>query len=169
MSIQTGEIVPDLAIQAVASETRSCQTGELFAQRKVLLFGVPGAFTPTCSNKHLPGYVTHLPEFLARGISVMCLAVNDAYVMQAWAAVQHVPPELLMLADGNASFTRALGLELDGTAFGMGIRARRFALYAENGIVKLLQVESPGELRVSTAEAMLAAIEKPSWADTPTN
>ncbi|MFA6229381.1 MAG: peroxiredoxin [Rhodanobacter sp.] len=168
MSIQTGDIVPDLAIQSVASEPRSCQTGELFAQRKVVLFGVPGAFTPTCSNKHLPGYVTHLPEFLARGIRVMCLAVNDAFVMQAWAAAQHVPPELLMLADGNASFTRALGLELDGTAFGMGVRARRFALYAENGIVKLLQVESPGELRVSTAEAMLAAIEKLSWSDSQT-
>jgi len=158
MHIQTGDIVPDIAIQAVASETRSCQTGELFAGRNVLLFGVPGAFTPTCSNKHLPGYVSHLPEFLARGVSLMCLAVNDAYVMQAWAAAQHVPPELLMLADGNASFTRALGLELDGTAFGMGMRARRFALFAEDGVVRLLQVEAPGELRVSTAEAMFNAI-----------
>lgn len=158
MLIQTGDIVPDIAIQAVASEASSCQTAELFAGRNVLLFGVPGAFTPTCSNKHLPGYVSHLPEFLAHDISVMCLAVNDAYVMQAWAAAQHVPPELLMLADGNASFTRTLGLELDGTAFGMGMRTRRFALYAESGIVKLLHLESPGELRVSTAEAMLAAI-----------
>ena len=98
-------------------------------------------------------------EFQARGIAVICLAVNDAYVMQAWATAQHVPPGLLMLADGNASFTRALGLELDGSDFGMGIRARRFALYAEDGVVRELQLEAPGELRVSTAEAMLAAIE----------
>ncbi|MFC5525508.1 peroxiredoxin [Rhodanobacter ginsengisoli] len=159
MSIQPGETLPDIAIQVIDRETRSHQTGALFAGRKVLLFGVPGAFTPTCSNKHLPGYVAHFPEFQARGISVMCLAVNDAYVMQAWAAAQQVPAGLLMLADGNASFTRALGLELDGTAFGMGLRARRFALYAEDGVVRLLQVEAPGELRVSTAEAMLAAID----------
>jgi len=89
---------------------------------------------------------------------VMCLAVNDAYVMQAWAAAQQVPAGLLMLADGNASFTRALGLELDGSDFGMGLRARRFALYAEDGVVRQLHLEAPGELRVSTAEAMLAAI-----------
>jgi peroxiredoxin len=88
----------------------------------------------------------------------MCLAVNDAYVMQAWAASQKVPPELLMLADGNGSFTRALGLDLDGSAYGMGLRARRFALYAEDGVVKLLHVEAPGEFRVSTAEAVLEAI-----------
>lgn len=160
MPIQTGDSVPDIAVQTVAGQIRPSQTRELFAKRNVLLFGVPGAFTPTCSNKHLPGYVRHLPEFLARGISVMCLAVNDAYVMQAWAASQHVPPELLLLADGNANFTRALGLELDGTTFGMGLRTRRFALYAEDGVVKILQIESPGELRVSTAEAMLATITR---------
>ncbi|MDE2248630.1 MAG: peroxiredoxin [Xanthomonadaceae bacterium] len=158
MPIETGDVVPDLPIQVVANETRSCQTGALFAQRKALLFGVPGAFTPTCSNEHLPGYIARLPQFLARGIRVMCLAVNDAYVMKAWAAAQHVPPELLMLADGNASFTRALGLELDGSAYGMGLRARRFALYAENGVVRQLHLEAPGELRVSSAEAMLAAL-----------
>lgn len=158
MSIQPGETIPDIAIQVIDRETPSRQTSVLFGGRKVLLFGVPGAFTPTCSNKHLPGYVAHFSEFQARGISVMCLAVNDAYVMQAWAAAQQVPAGLLMLADGSASFTRALGLELDGTAFGMGLRARRFALFAEDGVVRLLQVEAPGELRVSTAEAMLAAI-----------
>ncbi len=159
MSIQPGETIPDIAIQVIDREAQSRQTSALFAGRKGLLFGVPGAFTPTCSNKHLPGYVAHFPEFQARGIEVMCLAVNDVYVMQAWAAAQQVPTGLLMLADGNASFTRALGLELDGTAFGMGLRARRFALYAEDGVVRLLQVEAPGELRVSTAEAMLAAID----------
>jgi peroxiredoxin len=158
MSIQVGQTVPDVEIRAIGAEIEQTQTGPLFAGRKVVLFAVPGAFTPTCSNRHLPGYVKHFAEFQARGIEVMCLAVNDAYVMQAWAASQQVPPKLLMLADGNGSFTRALGLELDGSAYGMGLRAKRFALYAEDGVVKLLQVEAPGEFRVSTAEAMLEAI-----------
>ena len=158
MTIQAGDTIPDIAISVIDGETRPCQTAELFANRKVVLFAVPGAFTPTCSTQHLPGYVQHLDAFRARGIEVMCLSVNDAYVMQAWAVSQQVPAGLLMLADGNAAFTRALGLELDGTGFGMGLRARRFALYAENGVVRLLQVEAPGEMRVSSAEAMLAAV-----------
>ena len=158
MSIQPGDTIPDTAVQLIDGGIRPSQTGALFAGRKVLLFGVPGAFTPTCSNKHLPGYSAHFAEFRALGIDVMCLAVNDGYVMQAWATSQQVPTGLLMLADGNANFTRALGLELDGSAFGMGLRTRRFALYAEDGMVRLVQVEAPGELRVSSAEAMLAAI-----------
>ena len=158
MTIQPGSPIPDMAIAVAGADVQPRRTGELFAAQNALLFGVPGAFTPTCSNRHLPGYIRHLAEFHQRGIRVMCLAVNDAYVMQAWAASQQVPAELLMLADGNASFTRALGLELDGTAFGMGLRCRRFALYAQDGVVRLLQVEAPGELRVSTAEAMLEAI-----------
>jgi glutaredoxin/glutathione-dependent peroxiredoxin len=160
MTIQPGDTLPDVAIKMIDGDIRPVHTGALFGGRKAVLFGVPGAFTPTCSNHHLPGYVAAFAEFQARGIAVMCLAVNDAYVMQAWAAAQHVPRGLLMLADGNASFTRALGLELDGSDFGMGIRARRFALYAEDGVVRQLQLEAPGELRVSTAEAMLAAIGK---------
>jgi peroxiredoxin len=159
MTIQPGHPIPDVAIRVVDSELQTRQTGELFADRKVVLFGVPGAFTPTCSNKHLPGYIAHMAEFAQRDITVMCLAVNDAYVMQAWAASLRVPPDLLMLADGNANFTRALGLELDGSAFGMGLRARRFALYAENGVVRQLQLEAPGEFRVSTAEAMLETFD----------
>lgn len=158
MSIQPGDTIPDTAIQLIDGDIQPSQTGTLFAGRKVLLFGVPGAFTPTCSHKHLPGYSAHYSEFRALGIDVMCLAVNDGYVMQAWAASQQVPAGLLMLADGNASFTRALGLELDGSAFGMGLRTRRFALYAEDGVVRMVHVEAPGELRVSSAEAMLAAI-----------
>lgn len=158
MSIQVGQTLPDVEIRAIGDSVEQVHTGPLFAGRKVVMFAVPGAFTPTCSNRHLPGYVQHFAEFQSRGIAVMCLAVNDAYVMQAWAAAQHVPPALLMLADGNGSFTRALGLDLDGSAYGMGVRARRFALYAEDGVVRLLQVEAPGEFRVSTAEAMLEAI-----------
>ena len=159
MTIQPGDTLPDTAIKVIDGDIQPVRTGALFRGRKAVLFGVPGAFTPTCSNRHLPGYVAAFDEYRARGITVMCLAVNDAYVMQAWAAAQHVPPGLLMLADGNASFTRALGLELDGSDFGMGIRARRFALYAEDGVVRQLQLEAPGELRVSTAEAMLAAVD----------
>ena len=158
MSIQPGDTIPDVALQCIDGSIQPAQTSALFAGRKVVLFGVPGAFTPTCSNKHLPGYTDHFDTFRQRGLTVMCLAVNDAFVMQAWAASQEVPAGLLMLADGNGSFTRALGLELDGTAFGMGLRARRFALYADDGVVRLLQVEAPGEFRVSSAEAMLASI-----------
>jgi len=160
MLIQPGKMIPDVSVQLIDDSIKKCRTSELFAAKKVLLFGVPGAFTPTCSNKHLPGYVDHLADFLARDITVMCLAVNDAYVMQAWATSLQVPPALLMIADGNAGFTVSMGLELDGTAFGMGMRVKRFALYAVDGAVQLLHVEAPGELRVSTAEAMLAAIEQ---------
>jgi peroxiredoxin len=158
MIIQPGKMIPDASVQVIDSEVRKCRTGELFATRKVVMFGVPGAFTPTCSNKHLPGYVNHLANFRERDIIVMCLAVNDAHVMQAWAASLKVPVELLMIADGNAGFTKSMELELDGTAFGMGVRVKRFALYAEDGVVRLLHVEAPGEFRVSSAEAMLEAI-----------
>jgi peroxiredoxin len=158
MSIQPGDTIPDATVQRIDGDIQQAQTGTLFAGCKVLLFGVPGAFTPTCSNKHLPGYSKRFAEFGELGIDVMCLAVNDGYVMQAWAASQQVPAGLLMLADGNASFTRALGLELDGRAFGMGLRTRRFALYAEDGVARIVQVEAPGELRVSSAEAMLEAV-----------
>lgn len=158
MSIQVGQTVPDVDIRVIGGEIRQATTGELFASRKVLMFAVPGAFTPTCSNRHLPGYVQHFQAFKERGVEVMCLAVNDAYVMQAWAQAQKVPDDLLMLADGNGAFTRALGLELDGSTYGMGLRSKRFALYAENGVVKQLRVEAPGEFRVSTAEAALEAL-----------
>ncbi len=159
MSIQIGQPLPDIEIKAIVDgRIEPGHTGALFAGRKAVLFAVPGAFTPTCSEKHLPSYVRHHADFQARGIAVYCLAVNDAYVMQAWAAAQHVPPGLLLLADGNADFTRALGLERDGSAYGMGLRARRFALYAEDGVVRQLHVEAPGEFRVSSAEAMLAAL-----------
>lgn len=160
MTIQIGQPLPDLEIKAIVDgEIQLLQTASLFAHRKVVLFAVPGAFTPTCSNKHLPGYVQHFAEFQQRGVDVVCMAVNDAYVMQAWARDQRVPPGMVMLADGNASFTQALGLELDGAAYGMGLRSRRFALYAEDGVVRQLHLEAPGEFRASSAEAMLAALD----------
>lgn len=159
MTIQIGQTLPDMEVTVIdnGADVQRVSTMSLFTDRKVVLFAVPGAFTPTCSERHLPGYVKHFDEFKARNIEVYGMAVNDAYVMQAWAVSQHVPPGLKLLADGNGSFTQSLGLEMDGSAYGMGMRSRRFALYAENGIVKLLNIESPGELRVTTAEAMLAA------------
>lgn len=159
MSIQIGQTLPDMDVCVIDDgAARQVRSAELFAGTRSVLFGVPGAFTPTCSDHHLPGYIDHYEAFRERGIEVVCLAVNDAYVMQAWAAVQQVPKGMKMLADGNASFTRALGLEFDGSAYGLGVRARRFALYAEDGVVRQLHVEAPGEFRVSTAEAMLRAL-----------
>lgn len=157
--IQIGQPLPDTTVRVVDDSIHEARTGPLLGHGKVLLFGVPGAFTPTCSEKHLPGYVAAFAAFQARGVRVACLAVNDAFVMRAWATQRHVPRELVLIADGNADFTCALGLELDRRAYGMGLRARRFALHAVDGVVKLLQVEAPGELKVSTAEAMLAAID----------
>jgi len=159
MTIHSGDTLPDIDVQLVDGDIHPCRTGELFAGREVVMFGVPGAFTPTCSSQHLPGYVKHFDAFTRHGVTVACLAVNDGHVMKAWAASQQIPQGLLMIADGNAAFTRAMGLELDGSAFGMGLRARRFALHAENGVVRQLQIEAPGELRVSTAGAMLALLE----------
>ena len=160
MTIQIGQALPDTPITVIDGEAdlQRTTTAPLFAGRKVVLFAVPGAFTPTCSERHLPGYVRHFDLFKARGVEVYCMAVNDAYVMKAWATAQRVPAGLKLLADGNGAFTQALGLEMDGSAYGMGMRARRFSLYAENGVVKSLHVESPGELRVTTAEAMLDAV-----------
>jgi glutaredoxin/glutathione-dependent peroxiredoxin len=160
MTIQIGQPLPDAEIAVVDGEAdiQRCSTAQLFATRNVVLFAVPGAFTPTCSEHHLPGYVRYFDAFKARGVEVYCLAVNDAYVMKAWAQAQHVPVGLKLLADGNGAFTQSLGLQMDGSAYGLGMRSRRFALYAENGIVKSLHIESPGELRVTTAEAMLESI-----------
>lgn len=158
--LQQGDTIPstDLSVIDGTADAIGTTTAALFTNKHVVMFGVPGAFTPTCSEQHLPGYVSQFEAFRQRGIEVYCLAVNDAFVMQAWAASQHVPDGFKLLADGNGNFTRAMGLELDGSAYGMGLRARRFALYAENGVVKQLHIEAPGELRVSTAEAMLDAI-----------
>lgn len=156
MTIQVGQALPDIELTVIDGDAvQRLPASQLFAGRKAVLFAVPGAFTPTCSTRHLPGYVDRVDAFARHGVDVLCLAVNDAYVMQAWAASQHVPAGLKLLADGNGSFTRALGLEFDGSSYGMGLRAKRFALYAEDGIVRQLHVEAPGELRVSSAEAML--------------
>ena len=155
MSIQIGDKIPQATLNYLKDGVQAINTDELFAGKKVVLFAVPGAFTPTCSAKHLPGYVAKSEEFQKRGIDVACLSVNDAFVMGAWAKSQEVPDSVQMLADGNGVFTKALGLELDATAFGMGLRAKRFALYAEDGVVKQLFVEAPGEFKVSAADYVL--------------
>ncbi len=159
MAIQAGDRIPAAELAEIRKDgLQKVSTAELFGGRKVLLFSVPGAFTPTCSERHLPGYVERFADFQARGIDVACVAVNDAFVMQAWGREQQVPEGLRMLADGNGDFVRALGLDMDATRYGMGVRGKRFALYAEDGVVKALAVEASGEFRVSSAEAMLAAI-----------
>jgi peroxiredoxin len=160
MTIQTGDRLPQAPLNELRDGVQAVSTDEVFAGRNVVLFAVPGAFTPTCSAKHLPGYVEKLDAFRARGVEVACVSVNDAFVMGAWARDQQVPEGLRMLADGNGAFTRALGLELDATPFGMGLRSKRFALYAEDGVVKQLHVEAPGEFKVSAADFVLENLPK---------
>lgn len=158
MSIQVGDRLPEVPLQRIREGVETVDTHALFGDGKVVIFAVPGAFTPTCSERHLPGFVEHYDEFRHKGVDVACLSVNDPFVMQAWGQSQHVPDGLMMLADGNAEFTRALGLELDASAYGMGTRAKRFALYAEDGVVRQLYVEAPGEFRVSSAEHVLSQL-----------
>jgi len=158
MTIKVGDTIPNATLNYIKDGVQAINTDEIFKGKKVVLFSVPGAFTPTCSAKHLPGYVEKLADFNKRGVDVACLAVNDAFVMNAWAKDQKVPENLRMLADGNGTFSKALGLEMDGSAFGLGMRGKRFALYAENGVVKQLHIEAPGEFKVSDAGSMLAAL-----------
>ena len=155
MTIQVGDRIPAATLNYLKDGVQAISTDEIFRGNKVVLFSVPGAFTPTCSAKHLPGYVEKIDEFRKRGYKVACIAVNDAFVMKAWAKDQNVPEDVMMLADGNGAFAKALGLEMDASAFGMGVRGKRFALIAEDGVVKQLHVEAPGEFKVSSAEHVL--------------
>ena len=133
------------------------QSDELFKGRKVVLFAVPGAFTPGCSKKHLPGFIAYAHKLKEKGIdTIACLSVNDAYVMKAWAEASGAGDAILMLADGSADYTRLLGLELDSSRFGMGIRSRRYAMLIEDGVVKELFIDPPGQIELSTAENVLA-------------
>ena len=156
MSVQPGDSIPEVVLKYINDGVQAIDTPTLFQSRNMVLFAVPGAFTPTCSERHLPSFIEHFDTFRKQGIEVACMAVNDPFVMQAWADNQHVPAGLRMLADGNADFTRALGLQMDASGFGMGTRSKRFALYADDGVVRSVFVEAPGEFRVSSAEHMLA-------------
>ncbi|HEY5971101.1 MAG TPA: peroxiredoxin [Pseudoxanthomonas sp.] len=155
MSIQIGDHIPETTLKRIREGVETIDTPTLFNGHKAVLFAVPGAFTPTCSERHLPGFVQHFEDFRSRGIDVYCVSVNDPFVMQAWGKSLDVPHGLQMLADGNADFTRALGLEMDASGYGMGIRSKRYALYAEDGVVRKLWVESPGEFKVSSADHVL--------------
>jgi glutaredoxin/glutathione-dependent peroxiredoxin len=159
MTIQVGDKLPEATLNSVGKDIQALSTSDIFKGKTVVLFAVPGAFTPTCSAKHLPGFVERVAAIRAKGVdTIACVAVNDAFVMQAWAKSQDVPEDILMLADGNGAFTQLLGLELDATAFGMGMRSKRFALVAQDGVVKQLFVEAPGEFKVSSAEHVLSAL-----------
>ena len=160
MAIAVGDSIPAMKImEGTAEGPKELDTGAFFAGRTVVLFGVPGAFTPTCSAKHLPGFVEHYDAIKAKGVdAIACMAVNDAFVMQAWGKDQGALGKITMIADGSAAFTKALGLELDLTARGLGIRCQRFALIAKDGKVTHIAVEAPGAFEVSSAEAVLAAL-----------
>ena len=155
MAIQIGDRIPEVVLKRIQQGVENVDTPTLFEARKVVLFAVPGAFTPTCSEKHLPGFIERFGDFRDRGIDVICMAVNDPFVMQAWGKSLDTPDGLQLVSDGNADLTRALGLEMDASGYGMGLRAKRFALYAEDGVVKQLFVEAPGEFRVSAADYVL--------------
>ncbi len=157
MAISVGDKIPAGTLKISApGGMKDVSTDELFGGKKVVLFAVPGAFTPTCSAKHLPGFVSKAGDLKAKGVdSIICLSVNDAFVMDAWGKAHNAGDDVIMAADGNAEFTRALGLEFDASDFGMGVRAQRFALIVDDGVVKGAYVEAPMKLEVSGAEAIL--------------
>ncbi len=160
MSLKVGDKVPNVTLKKMGEKgPEDVDTGELFASGKVVLFAVPGAFTPGCSKVHLPGYVVNADKIKAKGVErIICMSVNDAFVMAAWGKDQNAE-ELVMLADADAKFARALGLELDASAHGLGIRSKRFSLIAEDGVVTHLNVEPDGAgIDVSVAEKVLEAL-----------
>ena len=159
MSISIGDRIPEATLTVMQDgKPTPLNSREIFAGKRVVLVSVPGAFTPTCSARHLPGYIEQAEEFFNKGIdTVACMAVNDVFVMDAWGR-QAGADRLLMLADGNADFALSLGLEMESRAFGMGQRSQRFALVADDGVVTQLHVEAPGEFRVSAAENVLAQL-----------
>jgi glutaredoxin/glutathione-dependent peroxiredoxin len=160
MTIKVGDKVPAVKLKQMTPEgMKDVDTGEFFKGRKVVLFALPGAFTPTCSAKHLPGFVEKAAELRSKGVdAVACLSVNDAFVMNAWGKQQNADGKVQMLADGNGDFTRAVGLELDGSGYGLGKRSQRYAMIVQDGVVKTLNVEKPGAFEVSSAEAILKAL-----------
>lgn len=160
MSIKAGEKMPS-GVFGVMTESGpgAMSTEDLFAGKKVVLFSVPGAFTPTCSQNHLPGFVEHADALLAKGVdTIACTAVNDVFVMDAWGKDRGVGDKVVMLADGNGEYARALGLEMDGSKFGLGTRGQRFAIVVDDGVATHVAVEQPGKFEVSKAEAVLASL-----------
>jgi len=160
MTIQVGDKIPPVTVQEMQEKgVTNVSTDDLFTGKKVVVFALPGAFTPTCSNSHLPGYVVKSDELFARGVdTIVCLSVNDAFVMSAWGNQQNADDRVRMIADGSADLTRALGLELDLTKNGMGIRSQRFAMVVNDGVVETLNVEAPGKFEVSDVDSILATL-----------
>ena len=160
MTIKVGDRIPSVKLKQLGeSGMQEVSTDDLFKGKKVVLFSVPGAFTPTCSAKHLPGFVEKAGDFKAKGVDeIVCIAVNDPFVMKAWGTSGNAAGKVNMLPDGNGDLTRALGLEMDGSGHGLGKRGQRFAMVIEDGVVKNLQVEKPGAFEVSSAENMLGQI-----------
>ncbi|MFO0995644.1 MAG: peroxiredoxin [Alphaproteobacteria bacterium] len=160
MAIKEGDKIPSMKLKRMtANGPADISTDEIFAGKKVALFSVPGAFTPTCSAKHLPGYVQKADALKAKGVNtIVCMAVNDAFVMDAWGKAQNVGEKVMMLADGSAAFAKALGLELDLTAMGLGMRGRRFSMIVDNGVVKKLNLEEAGAFKISDADTMLSQL-----------
>src|SRR6204780_3578483 len=158
MSIKVGEKMPAGKFKVMGPQgPKDLTTDELFSGKRVVLVSVPGAFPPTCDAKHLPGFVSLAGQLRAKGIdTIACMAVNDVFVMNAWGKSAGVGDKILMLADGNGDYARALGLELDGRKFGMGARGQRFAILVRDGVASRVDVEEPGQFKVSSAEAMLA-------------
>jgi peroxiredoxin len=160
MTIKVGDRMPAGTFTQVSKDgPQKVSAEDFFKGKKVVLFSVPGAFTPTCDAKHLPGFVEKASELRAKGVdTIACIAVNDAFVMKAWGKSQGTDGKVEMLADGNGDYTKALGLEFDASGFGMGLRGQRFALLVDNGVVKQVNVEAKGEFKVSSAEYVLGQL-----------
>jgi peroxiredoxin len=160
LTIAVGDPIPDVEVQTMTADgPKPVRTGEVLGKGKVVLFAVPGAFTPTCSDHHLPGFVLRAEDLKAKGVdTIACISVNDPFVMGAWGRDRNVRSSVLMLADGNGAFTASVGLEMDGSAFGLGHRSQRYALIIDDGIVSRALVEPKGGLDVSSADSVLAAL-----------
>jgi peroxiredoxin len=160
VAIQVGDKIPSVDLQVMGeSGVETVNTDDLFNAQKVVLFALPGAYTPTCSAAHLPGYVVHADAFFDKGVDrIICLSVNDAFVMSAWGKEHNADDRVMMVADGSAHFTKALGLEMDLDAAGMGIRSQRYAMVVNDGVVETLNVEAPKSFEVSNAETILESL-----------
>lgn len=160
MTIRVGDKMPAGSLGVMTADgPGSVSTDDLFTGKKVVLFAVPGAFTPTCSKSHLPGFVSQADAILGKGVdTIACMSVNDAFVMHAWGDNQNVGDKVMMLADGNGEYTRALGLEMDASGFGMGTRSRRFAIVVDDGVATHVALEEGGKLDVSAADKILAEL-----------
>jgi peroxiredoxin len=158
--VAAGDRIPDVTVRMLTDDgVKEVKTADVLGKGKVVLFAVPGAFTPTCSDYHLPGFVVRAGDLKAKGVeTIACVSVNDAWVMGAWGAAQNVGDNVLMLADGSGDFTKAMGLENDMGARGLGLRSKRYAAVLEDGVIKALNVEEAGKFEVSSADAVLAAV-----------